>query len=120
MDGTLYYSCYFGFSSVEKGRGGKVGVGDARGATAAINPQTGEVLWTTTRHFNRFGCTISGSDGRLYLGGYGKLADGNARVWCLDAKDGSLIWESETVPLAIHVVTIGERFLFVHAQKFRG
>ncbi len=34
----------------------------------------------------------------------------------VEARDGSMIWKSEPVREAIQVVTIGPRFLFVHAQ----
>jgi outer membrane protein assembly factor BamB len=111
MDGTLYYSCYFGYSATSKR-----GLPSAKGLTAAINPETGQVLWLTTRYFIHGGCTICGQDGRLYLGGYNKLQGGNSLVWCIDAKTGSLIWESDPVREAIHVVTVAPKFLFVHAQ----
>ena len=111
MDGTLYYSCYFGYSAKSKR-----GLPSAKGLTAAIKPETGQVIWLTTRYFTHGGCTICGENGRLYLGGYNKLEGGNSLVWCIDAKDGSLIWKSDPVWEAIHVVTIGPRFLFVHAQ----
>jgi hypothetical protein len=42
------------------------------------------------------------------------------RVWCLDAKDGSLVWQSDPVQRAIHVITIGKRFLFTHSQYENG
>ena len=115
MDGTLYYSCYFGYSATSKR-----GLPSAKGLTAAIKPETGQVLWLTTQHFIHGGCTICGQDGRLYLGGYNKLQGGNSLVWCIDAQTGSLIWESEPVHEAIHVVTIGPKFLFVHAQYKNG
>jgi len=107
MNGTLYYSCYFG------GKG-------PLGVTAAIEPQTGRVLWTTTDYALHAGCTVSGSNGRLYLGGYNPVEGKTNRVWCLDANDGSLIWKSEPLSRAIHVVTIGERFLFTHSQYRNG
>jgi len=115
MDGTLYYSCYFGYSAK-----GKRGLPSAKGLTAAIKPETGQVIWLTTRYFTHGGCTICGENGRLYLGGYNKLEGVNSLVWCIDAKDGSLIWKSDPVREAIHVVTIGPRFLFVHAQYKNG
>lgn len=115
MDGTLYYSCYFGHSAWKR-----KGVPGAQGLTAALNPETGQVIWLTTRYFIHGGCTISGADGRLYLGGYNKLRQGESLVWCIDAQAGSLIWESEPVREAIQVVTIGSRFLFVHAQYRNG
>lgn len=115
MDGTLYYSCYFGHSAWKR-----KGLAGAQGLTAALNPDTGQVIWLTTRYFIHGGCTLSGQDGRLYLGGYNKLRQGESLVWCVDAQDGSLIWESEPVREAIQVVTIGPRFLFVHAQYRNG
>jgi outer membrane protein assembly factor BamB len=62
---------------------------------------------------------MSGEDGRLYLGGYNiPIADTKTRhVWCLDAKDGSLIWQSEPVAKAVNVVTVGRRFLFAHGSS---
>jgi len=115
MDGTLYYSCYFGFSAKTKR-----GLPSAKGLTAALDPATGRVIWLTTKYFVHGGCTISAENGRLYLGGYSKLEKGQSLVWCIDAKDGSLIWKSDPVREAIHVVTIGPRFLFVHAQYRNG
>lgn len=115
LDETLYYSCYFGYSAKSKRD-----LPSAKGLTAAINPETGQILWLTTRYFIHGGCTISGENGRLYLGGYNKLEKGNSFVWCVDARDGSLIWKSEPVREAIQVVTIGPRFLFVHAQYRNG
>ncbi|MFZ2147268.1 MAG: PQQ-binding-like beta-propeller repeat protein [Sedimentisphaerales bacterium] len=115
MDGTLYYSCYFGHSAKNRR-----GLPIAKGLTAAIEPQTGQVIWLTTKYSVHGGCTISGENGRLYLGGYNKLEDGNSFVWCIDARDGSMIWKSEPVREAIQVVTIGPKFLFVHAQYRNG
>jgi outer membrane protein assembly factor BamB len=37
-------------------------------------------------------------------------------VFCLDAKDGSLIWQSEPVGKAVNVVTIGRNCVFVHGS----
>jgi outer membrane protein assembly factor BamB len=115
MDGTLYYSCFFGHSAKDK-RGRPC----AKGLTAAIEPQTGRVLWLTTRYFIHGGCTICSENGRLYLGGYSKLDGQDSFVWCINASDGSMVWKSEPVHEAIQVVTIGPRFLFVHAQYRNG
>ena len=115
MDGTIYYSCYFGHSAKDRR-----GQPSAKGLTAAVDPQTGQVIWLTTKYFIHGGCTISAADGRLYLGGYNKLEGGNSFVWCVDAGDGSMVWKSEPVREAIQVVTIGPRFLFVHAQYRNG
>src|SRR4026207_399241 len=41
-------------------------------------------------------------------------------VWCLDAKDGSLIWQSDPVTSALNVVTVGQRFIFSNALRGRG
>ena len=107
MDGTLYYSCYFGDKNPS-------------GVTAAIEPATGGVIWSTTEHSVHAGCTVSGKDGRLYLGGYNPVEGKINRVWCLNAVDGSLIWKSEPVKRAIHAVMVGEKFLFTHAQYENG
>jgi outer membrane protein assembly factor BamB len=115
MDGTLYYSCYFGYSAKNKRD-----MPSAKGLTAAIKPDTGQVIWLTTQCFIHGGCTISAENGRLYLGGYNKLEQGNSFVWCIDARDGSMVWKSDPVREAIQVVTIGPRFLFVHAQYQNG
>ena len=112
MDGRLYYSCFFGYSAKLPS-----GLPGPQGITAAIEPETGKIVWLTTKYSVRGGCTISAKDGRLYLGGYNPLAGSqNCHVWCLDAKDGSLVWQSEPLRGAIHVATIGPQFIFVHAQ----
>jgi outer membrane protein assembly factor BamB len=107
MGGKLYYSCYFGNKP-------------HRGVTAAIEPETGKVLWSTTAYAVHAGCTVSGKDGRLYLGGYNAVEGNTNYVWCLDARDGALVWKSDPISRAIHVVTVGERFLFTHAQYEKG
>lgn len=107
MDGMLYYSCYFGDKSPQ-------------GVTAAMDPATGKTMWVNTEHTTHAGCTVSGKDGRLYLGGYNPVEDKTNRVWCLNAKDGSLVWKSEPVLGAIHVITIGADYLFTHVQYRHG
>jgi outer membrane protein assembly factor BamB len=113
MDDTLYYSTFFGYASRMKD-----GRSKSNGLTAAIEPQTGRVIWLTTRFYVTAGCTISAENGRLYLGGYNPPNDktNNRFVWCLDAENGSLIWQSEPVAKAVNVVTIGKEFVFVHAS----
>jgi outer membrane protein assembly factor BamB len=107
MDGVLYYSCYFGDKS-------------PKGVTVAMKPATGKTIWVTTKYATHAGCTVSGKDGRLYLGGYNPVEDKTNRVWCLDATDGSLVWKSEPVLGAIHVITIGTDYLFTHVQYRHG
>ena len=60
--------------------------------------------------------------GRIYIGGNNRPnEDTNDRyVWCLDAKDGSLIWRSDPVTSALNVVTVGERFIFSNALRGKG
>ena len=113
MDGTLYYSCFFGYAARTRR-----GLPGAKGLTAAIEPATGQVIWLTTKYYVTAGSTISGKDGRVYLGGYNAPNEktDDRHVWCLDARNGSLIWQSEPVAKAVNVVTVGERFVFVHAS----
>ncbi len=115
VGGTLYYTCFFGGTPERRG------VPAPSGVTAALDPATGRVNWCTTDYSTQGGCTISGRDGRLYLGGYRPGAGARGRrVWCLDAKDGSLIWESDPLYLAVKVVTVGPRFVFAHGQRKEG
>ncbi|MBN2374831.1 MAG: PQQ-binding-like beta-propeller repeat protein [Sedimentisphaerales bacterium] len=112
MNDTLYYSCFFGQKKIA-------------GITAAMNPQTGQTLWLNTDYAVHSGCTVSGQDGRIYLGGYaateGTTKENKVnRVYCLNANDGSLLWKSEPLRRAIHVLTIGQKFLFTHAQYYNG
>ncbi len=95
MDGVLYYSTFFGYeASKRRRRGLPEGV---NGLTASISPETGDVNWLTTKRFVTAGCTVTAKDGRLYLGGYNPAREGTSDryIWCLDAKDGSLIWQSD-------------------------
>ncbi|TKJ35046.1 MAG: hypothetical protein CEE38_16450 [Planctomycetes bacterium B3_Pla] len=113
MDGTLYYSTFFGYAPRRKD-----GKPKARGLTAAIEPTTGQVIWLTTKYYVTAGCTISADDGRLYLGGYNAPTERtqNRYVFCLDAESGSLVWQSEPVGKAVNVVTIGRNSVFVHGS----
>jgi len=113
VNDTLYYSTFFGYASR-----GKDGQPKARGLTAAIEPMSGQVFWLTTKYYVTAGCTVSAKDGRLYLGGYNQPNEEtqNRYVVCLDAESGALIWQSEPVAKAVNVVTIGRKFLFIHAS----
>jgi len=113
MDETLYYSTFFGYAARTK-----EGHPKAQGLTCAIEPTTGKVIWHTTKYYVTAGTTISAEGGRLYLGGYNPPNEktDHRYVWCLNAKDGSLIWQSEPVAKSVNVVTIGKNLLFTHAS----
>ncbi len=106
-DGILYYSCYFGDKKIS-------------GVTAAIDAQSGRIKWLTTKYSVHAGCTPSIHGGRLYLGGYNAVEGKINRVWCLDASNGKLVWKSDPIERAIHVVTIAGKRLFTHAQYKNG
>ena len=112
MNGTLYYSCFFGYQAKRGDQPGPTGL------TAALDQKTGRTLWLTTNHSVHGGCTISARAGRLYLGGYNRPRAGteDRHVWCLDARDGSLIWESDPLSMAIQCVSVSDKFLFAHVQ----
>ena len=93
-DGTLFYSCYFGNKPVP-------------GVTAAIEPKTGAIKWLTTDFSVHAGCAPSASQGKLFLGGYNAVEGDVNRVWCLDTTNGNLIWKSDPVERAIHVLDRG-------------
>ncbi|MBD3266378.1 PQQ-binding-like beta-propeller repeat protein, partial [bacterium] len=120
MDGTLYYSTFFGYSASQKKRRGLPP--EPNGLTAALDPKTGDVIWQTTDYYVTAGCTISGKNGRLYLGGYNQPHENTEEryIFCLNAKDGSLIWRSEPVKSAVNVVSVGEDFLFSNAIRGDG
>lgn len=120
LDGKLYYSTFFGYAASQRARRGLPP--DNSGLTACLDPATGKVQWLTTKYFVTAKCTVTGRDGRIYLGGQNRASeDTNDRfVWCLDAKDGSLIWQSDPVTSALNVITVGERFIFSNALRGRG
>lgn len=114
LDGMLYYSTFFGYSSSKRRRGLPTA---HNGLTAALNPDDGKVRWLTTKYFVTAGCTISAKDGRLYLGGYNRPNESTQDrfVYCLDARNGSLLWRSDPVRSAVNVITVGDRFVFSNA-----
>jgi outer membrane protein assembly factor BamB len=120
LDGKLFYSTFFGYSaSLRQRRGLPV---ENNGLTACLDPQTGEVLWTTNKYYVTAKCTLSARDGRIYIGGFNRAVEGtdDRFVWCLDAKDGNLVWQSEPVTSALNVVTVGPKFIFSNALRGRG
>jgi len=111
----LVYSCFFGRAPERDGKPA------AQGITTLLDPATGKEIWRTTEYSVRGGCTVSTREGRLYLSGSAPSsgADG-CHVWCLDAKDGSLIWKSDPLIKVLNVTTIGSKFIYVHAQYQEG
>jgi outer membrane protein assembly factor BamB len=120
MGGRLFYSTFFGYSASQRARRGLPP--ENNGLTACLDPADGKVLWVTTKYFVTAKCTITGRDGRLYIGGNNPAKEGTADrfVWCLDAKDGSLVWQSDVVTSALNVVTVGDRFIFSNALRGKG
>ena len=120
LDGKLFYSTFFGFSASQRARRGLPA--ENNGLTACLDPQTGDVVWLTNKHYVTAKCTLTGKDGRIYIGGYNPAREETKDrfVWCLDAKDGSLIWQSDVVTSALNVVTVGDQFIFSNALRGRG
>jgi len=120
LDGKLYYSVFFGYAADERRRRGLPV--ENNGLTVCIEPETGKILWQTNQYYVTSKCTLSGRDGRIYLGGNNRARQGtdDRFVWCLDARDGSLIWKSDPVTSALNVVTVGERFIFSNALRGKG
>lgn len=120
LDGKLFYSTFFGYAASQRQRRGLPA--DNNGLTACLDPETGEVIWKTTDFYVTSKCTLSARDGRLYIGGYNRAIEGtdDRFVWCLDAKDGSLVWKSDAVTSALNVVTVGEEFIFSNALRGKG
>jgi outer membrane protein assembly factor BamB len=120
MDGKLYYSTFFGYSPSQRKKRGAMST--PNGLTASLDPASGEVEWLTTKYFVTAGCTVSAEGGRIYLGGYNQ-ADESTRhryIYCLDARDGSLVWKSPPVQSAVNVITISDSFIFSNARGEEG
>jgi outer membrane protein assembly factor BamB len=120
LDGKLFYSTFFGYSASQRARRGLPP--ENNGLTACLDPQTGDVIWKTNKYFVTAKCTLTGKDGRIYIGGFNPAREETKDrfVWCLDAKDGSLIWQSDVVTSALNVVTVGDEFIFSNALRGRG
>ncbi len=120
LDGKLYYSTFFGYAASQRVRRGLPP--EHNGLTACLEPETGEVVWLTNKYYVTAKCTLSGRDGRIYIGGYNPANESTKDrfVWCLDARDGSLVWQSDVVTSALNVVTVGEQFIFSNALRGRG
>jgi outer membrane protein assembly factor BamB len=120
LDGKLFYSTFFGYSASQRVRRGLPP--ENSGLTACLDPATGDVVWLTSKYFVTAKCTLTGKDGRIYIGGYNPASEATKDrfVWCLDAKDGSLVWQSDPVTSALNVVTVGDNFIFSNALRGRG
>ena len=120
LDGRLYYSVFFGYSAERRARRGLPPQNN--GLTAALDPLTGDVQWLTTDYYVTAKCTLTGRDGRIYIGGYNQAAENTTDrfVWCLNAADGKLVWKSDPITSALNVVTVGQNFIFSNALRGRG
>jgi outer membrane protein assembly factor BamB len=120
LDGKLFYSTFFGYSASYRKRRGLPA--ENNGLTACLEPETGEVVWLTTKHHVTAKCTLTGKDGSIYIGGFNPAREDtkDRYVWRLNAKDGSLIWQSDEVTSALNVVTVGDQFIFSNALRGRG
>ena len=120
LDGKLYYSVFFGYAAAQRKRRGLPA--ENNGLTACLNPATGDVIWKTNEFYVTSKCTLSARNGRLYIGGFNRAKEGtdDRFVWCLNAKDGSLVWRSDAVTSALNVVTVGEQFVFSNALRGKG
>ncbi len=120
LDGKLYYSVFFGYAASERKRRGLPV--ENNGLTACIDPQTGDVIWQTNDYYVTSKCTLSARGGRIFIGGFNRAQEGtdDRFVWCLDAKDGSLVWKSDPVTSALNVVSAGERYIFSNALRGKG
>lgn len=120
LDGKLFYSTFFGFSATERARRGLPP--ENNGMTACLDPETGEEIWLTTKYYVTSKCTLTARDGRIFIGGFNPAIEETKDrfVWCLDARDGSLVWKSEPITSALNVVTVGEKFIFSNALRGRG
>lgn len=120
LDGKLFYSTFFGFAASQRARRGLPP--DNNGLTACLEPETGKVVWLTNKYYVTAKCTLTGRDGRLYIGGYNPASEETKDrfVWCLDARNGALVWQSDAVTSALNVITVGDKFVFSNALRGRG
>jgi outer membrane protein assembly factor BamB len=120
LDGKLYYSVFFGYDAEQRARRGLPVKNN--GLTACLDPQTGAIVWETNDYYVTAKCTLSARDGRLYIGGNNRaqLGTDDRFVWCLDARDGRLVWKSDAITSALNVVSVGERFIFSNALRGKG
>jgi len=93
LDDVMFFSCGLGW-------------GKGAGATIAVEPATGKVLWTSTDyHVHGYGRPAA-RDGHLYLGG-----QSGAAMYCLTAKDGALKWQADKLSYSHHPALAEDYFV---------
>ncbi|WP_424008864.1 PQQ-binding-like beta-propeller repeat protein [Haloferax denitrificans] len=95
VDGTVYVGSVFTGDESES-------VDDESSVVAALDLQTGEVVWEAARGENF--ATVSAADGRLYLAG-------KQTVQALDSADGSRVW-SHRVDSRFGRLAVGDDAVF--------
>ena len=91
--------------------------GSKSGETMAIVPATGEIRWRTNLPWNsRTGTPVyqAGEPGKLYLSGAYQQ-----KKFCLDASDGTILWENtqDLNATLVHAASVGPDY-FVVAHKY--
>ncbi len=120
LNGKLFYSVFFGYAESQRVRRGLPAKNN--GLTVCLDPKTGKQVWMTTDYYVTSKCTLSARDDQLYIGGFNRAKEGtdDRFVWCLNAKDGTLIWRSDPITSALNVVSVGPEFVFSNALRGKG
>lgn len=120
LDGKLFYSVFFGYDQKARIRRG-LPAGN-NGLTVCLDPLNGHEYWSTQEYYVTSKCTLSGRDGKIYIGGFNRARSGtdDRYVWCLDASSGKLVWKSDPVTSALNVVTVGNQHVFSNALRGKG
>lgn len=88
--------------------------GSGAGATMAVEPATGKVLWKTEEHHIHGYGRPAGRDGLIYLGG-----QAGAPMVCLSAADGELKWKVDNVSYS-HSPSLGEDYFVTRSYGGHG
>ncbi|MFH1759892.1 MAG: PQQ-binding-like beta-propeller repeat protein, partial [bacterium] len=94
---TLFYSCFFGNAAVP------------RGVTAALNPNTGDTIWTTSKNSISIYKVLSVESGKLYVASWPWDAA------CLNTEDGTLLYSLGNT--CHNNVVIGKNILYTGRSK---
>lgn len=101
LDGVMFFSCGHTW-------------GKGEGATIAVEPSKGKLLWSTTEyHVHGYG-RPSARDGMLFLGG-----QSGAPMYCVTAKDGKLKWQADNVSYS-HQPALAEKYFVVRGYGGHG